>query len=89
MEEENQQDLCNFKERVKTSIGETIPWMQPLAFKDGIIFLRVSNSAYSFNIQTRKVHFLCDMLDLGRESIGGPIVVPYSVTLTPVINGYP
>ncbi|XP_056693002.1 putative F-box/kelch-repeat protein At3g17570 isoform X3 [Spinacia oleracea] len=80
MEQENTQYLCNLAERVSTSVGEKVPWMEPLAFKDGKLFLRVSNSAYSFDIQTRKICFLCEMLDLGHE-FAGPTVIPYSVTM--------
>ncbi|XP_056693001.1 putative F-box/kelch-repeat protein At3g17570 isoform X2 [Spinacia oleracea] len=35
MEQENTQYLCNLAERVSTSVGEKVPWMEPLAFKDG------------------------------------------------------
>ncbi|XP_021729663.1 putative F-box/kelch-repeat protein At3g17570 [Chenopodium quinoa] len=85
MEEENPQYLCNLAERVSTSVGEKVPWMQLLAFKDGKLFLRVSNSAYSFDIQTRRICFLCDMLDLGHEFVGAT-VVPYSVTMASVAD---
>ncbi|CAO2842034.1 unnamed protein product [Amaranthus hypochondriacus] len=86
MEKENQHYLCNLGERVLASVGKKFPWMQPLAFKDGVLFLRVSNSAYSFDLNTRKMHLLCNMLELGHGSISDPIVIPYSVSLVPVAN---
>lgn len=86
MEQENPEYLCNLATRVSKSVCEKVPWMQPLAFKNGMLFIRVSNSAYSFDIQTRKTHFLCDMLDLGRDFMSGPTVLPYSVSLTPLAD---
>ncbi|KAK9697101.1 hypothetical protein RND81_08G015200 [Saponaria officinalis] len=86
MEQENPEHLFNLTERVKKSASETAPWMHLLAFKDGNLFLRVSNSAFSFDIQSRKMQSLCSILDLGRQVIVAPTVVPYAMTLAPLAN---
>ncbi|KAL2943069.1 hypothetical protein RDABS01_031417 [Bienertia sinuspersici] len=86
MEETNQEYLCNLTARVSSSVGEIVPWMQPLAFKDGMLSLRVSNSVYSFDIHTKKMGLLFDVFDLGHEFIVGPTVVPYSVSFASVAN---
>ncbi|KAL9224330.1 hypothetical protein vseg_000375 [Gypsophila vaccaria] len=86
MEQENPEHLFNLVERVSKSASETSSWMQLLAFKDGRLFVRVSNSAFSFDTQSRKMQSLCSITDLGRHVLVAPTVVPYSISLAPLAN---
>ncbi|XP_059592534.1 F-box protein At5g49610 isoform X2 [Vitis vinifera] len=85
MEEENSQLLYNTRDRVAQRISiDSIPWMDPLAFKDGLLLMRVSTKIILYCIGTRKMEELCNLSKLGRNSIFGPLVIPYSLNLAPL-----
>ncbi|XP_057465245.1 F-box protein At5g49610-like [Actinidia eriantha] len=85
MEKENTEFLCNIQQRVKSRMAvDMTPWMDPLAFKDGILFMRVAARIYLFNMETRKLEELCTLSMLGPNSIISPIVLPYSMSLIPL-----
>ncbi|KAL8542471.1 hypothetical protein ACS0TY_003362 [Phlomoides rotata] len=68
---------------------EAVPWMDPLAFKDGMLLLRVSAVVYLFQFDTRMMKRLCDVSSLGPKSMFSPIVVPYTMSLVPIGEAYP
>lgn len=89
IEQWNPEFVCNLVERVAKTLAAKDPWLHPLAFKDGLLFLRISNSAYTFridNISNLKLRWLCNMVDLGPNSYIGPTVLPYSMSLATVAN---
>ncbi|KAH7848408.1 hypothetical protein Vadar_002412 [Vaccinium darrowii] len=79
MERENSEFLYNVQEKMASRIN-TIPWMDPLAFKDGLLFLRVAAKIYLYNFGTNKLEELCTLSMLGPNSTISPIVLPYSMT---------
>ncbi|XP_074287144.1 F-box protein At5g49610-like isoform X2 [Silene latifolia] len=81
MEEKNPEYFRNLVERVTK-----FTWMHLLAFKEGNLFLRVSNSAFSLEIQSRNMRLLCSITDLGRQVFIAPTVIPYSISLAPLAN---
>ena len=85
LEEENSHLLINTRERVlqRASI-DSMPWIDPLAFKDGLLLMRVSTKIMLYCIETKKMKELCKVSQLGRNCIFGPLVIPYSMTLAPL-----
>ncbi|KDP45805.1 hypothetical protein JCGZ_17412 [Jatropha curcas] len=88
MEQENPQFLCNLQERVKQRLtNDFSPWMDPIAFKDGILLLRVSNTVYLYHIERSKMEKVSDISKFGTNSImSSPIVLPYSMSLVPLLS---
>lgn len=85
LELENSQSFLNLKQRVAHRIEfDMDPYMDPLAFKDGILLMRVSNKIYLYHVESRKVEDLCSLLDLGPNSLVSPVVLPYSMSLVPL-----
>ncbi|XP_059624862.1 F-box protein At5g49610-like [Cornus florida] len=82
MEEENPEFLCNTQQRVANR-GD-IPWMDPLAYKDGLLFMRVSTGIFSYHFETREMEELCSLSVLGSNSLLSPILLPYSLSLVPL-----
>ncbi|KAF7130608.1 hypothetical protein RHSIM_Rhsim10G0188800 [Rhododendron simsii] len=83
MEAENSEFLCNVQQRMASGI-DTAPWMDPLAFKDGLLFMRVATKIYLYNFEPRKMEELCTLSMLGPNSMISPIVLPYSMSLVPL-----
>lgn len=87
VEFENENPTVGYKisEKVRNRVSkETVAWMDPLAFKDGMLLLRVSAVVYLFQFETRVMKRLCDVSSLGPKSMFSPIVVPYSMSLVPI-----
>lgn len=85
LEEENPQFLCGAKERVAERMAiDMNAWMDPLAFKDGILFMRVSTSVYLYHLKTRKMEELCTISELGINGMFFPTVIPYTMSLVPL-----
>ncbi|KAJ4973295.1 hypothetical protein NE237_006469 [Protea cynaroides] len=85
LERENPQFL--FKVSLKVARRMTIDeisWMDPLAFQDDLLFMRVSSKIYQYDLQTMKMKELCTLEVLGRNSLVGPTVLPYSMSLVPL-----
>ncbi|KAG5558733.1 hypothetical protein RHGRI_008631 [Rhododendron griersonianum] len=80
MEAENSEFLCNVQQRMVSGI-DTAPWMDPLAFKDDLLLMRVATKIYLYNFGTRKMEELCTLSMLGPNSMLSPIVPPYSMSL--------
>lgn len=87
MEQEHSQFFYNLEKRVK--LRRTVddsPWMDPLAFKDGVLLLRVSNTIYLYHIERRKMDQVCDISKFGTYSLFCPTVLPYSMSLVPLLS---
>ncbi|KAK9266241.1 hypothetical protein L1049_000029 [Liquidambar formosana] len=85
MEEENPQLLYNICQRVGQRVAiDMTAWMDPLAFKDGLLFMRVSIKIYLYHIETRKMEELCTLSQLGTNSMFSPTVLPYTMSLVPL-----
>ncbi|KAL6973679.1 hypothetical protein U1Q18_027866 [Sarracenia purpurea var. burkii] len=85
VEIENSEFICNVQERVaRRMMMDSIPWMDPLACKDGILFLRVAAKMFSYNFETRKLEDLCTLSMLGPNSMISPTVLPYTMSLVPL-----
>lgn len=85
LDEENKHLLYNTREKVTQRMAiDAIPWMDALVFKDGLLLLRVSTRIILYCIATRKMRELCPLPALGRHSIFGPLVIPYSLSLVPL-----
>ncbi|XP_021669179.2 F-box protein At5g49610-like isoform X2 [Hevea brasiliensis] len=85
MEQEHGQFFYNLQERVKQRLTGN-PWMDPLAFKDGVLLLRVSNTIYLYHIERCKMDEVCDISKFGTNSMFCPTVLPYSMSLVPLLN---
>lgn len=84
MEKEHAQSFCNLYERVTQRLTfDNSPWMDPLAFKDRVLLLRVSNTIYLYHIETSKMEKFCENSRFGTNSLFCPTVVPYSMSLVP------
>ncbi|CAL5362729.1 hypothetical protein CsSME_00054205 [Camellia sinensis var. sinensis] len=85
MERENLEFLCNVKQRVASRLTiDMTPWMDPLAFKDGLLFIRVGATIYLLKLGMMKMEELCTLSTLGPNSMISPIVLPYSMSLVPL-----
>lgn len=85
LEDENPLYLYNTRERIVDRITiDTLPWMDPLTFKDGILFMRVSADIFLFNFETGKMKKLCNLSMLGPNYMASPIVLPYTMSLVPL-----
>ena len=88
MESEYPGFFCNLRERVaqsETGAHDT-PWVNPLAFEDGLLLLRVSTKIYLFNFDTSEMQEVCEAAELGPSAMFFPTVVPYSMSLVPLIH---
>ncbi|CAL1397764.1 unnamed protein product [Linum trigynum] len=59
-------------------------WVDPLAFRDGILMLRVSNTVFSYNTRNGGMNRVAHVTEFGTESMFDSIVVPYSLSLAPL-----
>ncbi|KAG8380876.1 hypothetical protein BUALT_Bualt06G0062000 [Buddleja alternifolia] len=85
LEKENSNFLYKIAEKVSTRLCiDTNAWMDPLAFKDGMLLLRVSTKAYLYQFDIGRMEKLCDVSSLGPKSMFSPNVVPYTMTLVPL-----
>ncbi|CAK9185568.1 unnamed protein product [Ilex paraguariensis] len=85
LEEENSQYFYHLPERVASRVTiDRAPWMNPLAFKDGMLFMRVSADIYLCQIETGKMKKVCSLSALGSNSYFSPIVLPYTMSLVPL-----
>ncbi|KAI3454299.1 hypothetical protein Pfo_010962 [Paulownia fortunei] len=84
-ENENSIVLYKISEKVAKRLYKgMLAWMDPLAFKDGMLLLRVSANIYSYQFDTRKMRKLWCVSTLGPKSMFSPIVVPYTMSLVPL-----
>lgn len=86
MEKEHPRLLCNLHERVMSVYDTETPWVNPLAFKDGLLLMVVSAKIYLYHFETSKVQVVCEAFKLGSSSIFFPTVLPYSMSLVPLLS---
>ncbi|XP_031257995.1 F-box protein At5g49610-like [Pistacia vera] len=84
MEEEHPEFLCNLQVRVTQRLADSTPWMDPLAFKDGYVLMRVCTNIYLYHVNTNKMKKVCGQNEMGTCSTFNPIVLPYSLSLVPL-----
>ncbi|XP_044466750.1 F-box protein At5g49610-like isoform X2 [Mangifera indica] len=85
LEEEHPEFFCNLRVRVgQRKFFESTPWMDPLAFKDGYLLMRVCSNIYLYHVDTNKMKEVCALNELGTYSTFNPIVLPYSLSLVPL-----
>ncbi|XVF69191.1 hypothetical protein PTKIN_Ptkin11bG0060600 [Pterospermum kingtungense] len=84
IEEEHPQFVYNLRERVTQRLAiDREPWVDPLAFKDGYLLMRVSRKILLYNIEANKMQQVCFVSKLGTGSIFGT-VLPYTLSLVPI-----
>lgn len=85
MEEEYSSFPCNLRERVtRVQTIDSTPWMDPLAFKDGYLLMRVHTNIYLYHVESNKMNEVCFISKLGSYSLYRPTVLPYSLSLVPL-----
>lgn len=90
LERENLTVLFNLEEKIQTQSSRMVNgWkdpseVDPLAFKDGVMLVRVATSFYLYEFGKGKMKKLCDVSTLGPKAMFSPIVVPYTMSLAPV-----
>ncbi|XP_022134806.1 F-box protein At5g07610-like [Momordica charantia] len=60
------------------------PWINPIAFKDEVLLMRVYGIFYSYHTETGKVVEVCSLNSLGPNPWADPSVLPYSLSLVPL-----
>ncbi|KAK7315187.1 hypothetical protein VNO77_33722 [Canavalia gladiata] len=87
IEGEYPQFFINLKERVmhRMSMGNN-PWMNPLAFKDGLLLMKVCVNMYLYDLKHNKVAEACSIEDLNSLCMSNPTVLPHSLSLIPPLS---
>lgn len=87
LERENSEFLYNIASKLarRSTIDMVPQCIDLLAFKDGVLLTRVCSDVYSFNFESRKLKKICKLVDLGRNSFYAPIVLPYAMSLVPLV----
>ncbi|KAG6408703.1 hypothetical protein SASPL_131722 [Salvia splendens] len=89
---ENLTVLFNLEEKIQTQSSRMVNgWkdpseVDPLAFKDGVMLVRVATSFYLYEFGKGKMKKLCDVSTLGPKAMFSPIVVPYTMSLAPQLS---
>ncbi|CAK7327888.1 unnamed protein product [Dovyalis caffra] len=85
MEKEHPGFMLNLYDRVMhwPKIDHS-PWLDPLAFKDGVLVVRVSSTIYLYHVETSKMEEVCETSKFGPISWVSPIVLPYTMSLVPL-----
>ncbi|KAK2655463.1 hypothetical protein Ddye_008515, partial [Dipteronia dyeriana] len=74
MEAEHPSFLNNLRERVihRPSL-DSDPWMDPLAFKDGYLLMKVCDKIVIYHVGTNQMKQACTLSELGGISASSPI----------------
>ncbi|XP_073148018.1 F-box protein At5g49610-like [Henckelia pumila] len=85
LEKQNSKELHDIPRKVGSRLcKDMLAWIDPLAFKDGIVFLKVSANVYSYQFENGRLKILCDAATLGPKSMHSPIIAPYTMSLVPL-----
>ena len=57
------------------------PWVNPLAFKDGILLMKVCVSLYLFDVKNNSMTEVCSIQDLKSQCMLNPTVIAHSLSL--------
>lgn len=82
LENENRKLFYKVAERVSQRV---LSWITLLAFRDGLVLMRVSDRVLMYNVKTRLVEEPCSLSVLGSKTYFGPLVVPYTMSLVPFL----
>ncbi|KAK1384557.1 E3 ubiquitin-protein ligase RING1-like [Heracleum sosnowskyi] len=82
-EEENRAFFYNIRDKI-TAATNSSPLIDPLVFKDGKLFMRITIDIFLFDFEAGKLKILCDLHQLGRNSMNSPTVLPYTMSLVPL-----
>lgn len=82
-EEENGVFVYNVREKFTAAINSS-SWIDPLVFKDGVLLTRITTDIFLFDFETGKLKRLCNLYQLGPNSMNSPIVLPYTMSLVPL-----
>ncbi|KAI3831285.1 hypothetical protein MKX03_034071 [Papaver bracteatum] len=83
MEQDNPKIIFNAEERMENPCDQN-PYMDPLAFQDGLLLMKVCSMIVSYHLETGKLKELCTYDALGPNSFINPMVLPYSMSLVPL-----
>ncbi|KAI3941642.1 hypothetical protein MKX01_018232 [Papaver californicum] len=83
MEQNNPTIIHNAAERMEYPCDQN-PYMDPLAFQDGLLLMKVCSMIVSYRLETGEIKELCTYDPLGPNSFINPIVLPYSMSLVPL-----
>lgn len=85
IEEENPKMFLNlYKNMQQKRAAHMDPWMDPLAYKDEVLLMRVYSVIYFYHTETGKVVEVCKITSLGPNPYSDPSVLPYSWSLVPL-----
>ncbi|RZC29051.1 hypothetical protein D0Y65_000862 [Glycine soja] len=57
------------------------PWVNPLAFKDGLLLIKVCVSLYLFDVKNNSMTKACSIQDLKSQCMFNPTVIAHSLSL--------
>ncbi|TKY69378.1 F-box protein [Spatholobus suberectus] len=60
------------------------PWVNPLAFKDGLLLMKVCVNLYLYDVKNNKMTQACSTQDLKSQCMFNPTVLPHSLSLIPL-----
>ncbi|MCL7044066.1 hypothetical protein MKW94_026589 [Papaver nudicaule] len=83
MEQKNPDILYNAAKKMANPYDQN-PWMDPLAFQDGLLLMKVCVTIVSYCLKTGRIKELCTFHSLGPNTLINPIVMPYSMSLVPL-----
>ncbi|KAI3904340.1 hypothetical protein MKX01_003743 [Papaver californicum] len=87
MEQSNPDIIYNAAERMEYPCDQN-PYMDPLAFQDGLLLMKVCSTIVSYRLETRKIKELCTYDSLGANAFINPMVLPYSMSLATHVTPY-
>ncbi|TKY69379.1 F-box protein [Spatholobus suberectus] len=84
--EEVEGEWPHFFMNLKSHVLERVngPWVDPLAFKDGILLMKVCVNLYLYDVKNNKMTQACSIQDLKSQCMFNPTVLPHSLSLLPV-----
>ncbi|KAL8135075.1 hypothetical protein AgCh_009916 [Apium graveolens] len=82
-EEQNRVFAYNIRDKFTAAFNSS-PWIDPLVFKDGMLFMRMTTDFYLFDFVAGKLKMLSNVYQLGPNSMNFPTVLPYTMSLVPL-----
>lgn len=84
--EEIEGEWPQFFMNLRTHVLERLngPWVDPLAFKDGVLLMRVCSNLYLFDVKNNNMAKVCSFQDLKSKCMFNPTVLPHSSSLIPL-----
>ncbi|XP_008444037.2 F-box protein At5g07610-like [Cucumis melo] len=73
-----------YKNMQEKRVAGMDPCMDPLAFKDEVLLMRVYSTIYFYHTETSKVMEVCSVASLGPNPYVDPSAIPYSLSLIPL-----